>query len=284
VITLNGTLEFDKQNNDAAYGTFSSNVAGTPMTNLPSYIRIERPSFTTTEPYRLFAVIQPPLSSATPEAEPNNNLGQANSAPNNYFYGALTNSTDVDSYSFEADAGNLLFISLDTDPLRNQTSFNGALDLLDEFGNVLVSVDNPAGTSQQNQVNTSTNSNEYPFSPGEALVFHAINSGSYFVRVRIGTPAAGVGDYLLSISRNCIPGGAGSPATPNVSSIVQLPNGNLRMTIQGTPGVAYRVAWSPDLATWSTIPGSGRTTSGNGLCDYEFPSTSSQGFYRAVWP
>ena len=72
--------------------------------------------------------------------------------------------------------------------------------------------------------------------------------------------------------------------TPTVQEIVQLPNGNLQMTIQGTPGAAYRVAWSQNLSTWSVVAGSARTASGDGLCQYEFPNSGSQRFYRAVWP
>ena len=57
------------------------------------------------EPYRLYAVVQPPLASATTETEPNNTPAQANMAANNYFLGALTNSADVDVYEFEAKKG-----------------------------------------------------------------------------------------------------------------------------------------------------------------------------------
>ena len=114
VVTLNGTLEYDSGNNDEPFGNLSSNVAGTPLNEEPTYIRVER-SFGSAEPYRLFAVIQPPLSEATPETEPNNALNQANSAPNNYFSGTLSTNTDVDSFQFDANEGDLVFVSLDGD-------------------------------------------------------------------------------------------------------------------------------------------------------------------------
>jgi hypothetical protein len=85
VFASNGTLEFDggaTANNDEPFGDFSGNVAGTVLSNVPTFLRIERPqAFGSTEPYRLYAVIQPHLTNATTEVEPNNNLGQPPAPP-----------------------------------------------------------------------------------------------------------------------------------------------------------------------------------------------------------
>ena len=286
VITTTNTVEYDSGNNDEAFGNLSSNVAGTPLSDTPSYIRVER-SFGSAEPYRLFAVIQPPLSEATPESEPNNALGQANSSPNNYFYGTLSTNTDVDSFQFDASEGDLIFVSLDGDPFRNNSPVNAALELLDESGNVLVAVDDTASTSL-NLANASTNSNTYPFSPGEALVYRTAETATFYARVRssqTATPSTAAGDYLLSISRNCIPAGAPTPDQPVITSIAQLSNGHIQINGQGTPGVAYRLSWGSDLtATWGNSP---ITQTANADGSFQFDdanSAAAQRFYRISWP
>ena len=286
VVTLNGTLEYDSGNNDEPFGNLSSNVAGTPLNEEPTYIRVER-SFGSAEPYRLFAVIQPPLSEATPETEPNNALNQANSAPNNYFSGTLSTNTDVDSFQFDANEGDLVFVSLDGDPYRNSTPINAALELLDESGNVLVAVDDTAFSSVK-LANSSTNNNAYPLSPGEALVYRVSDTATYYARVRMSQAASGstaMGDYLLSISRNCLPGGAAFPDQPFISSVVELPNGHIQITGQGTPGVAYRLTWGADLsATWGNSPVA-QTANGDGSFQFEDANPSgTQRFYRITWP
>lgn len=285
VVTDNGTVEYDSGNNDEPFGSLSSNVAGTPLANLPAYIRVDR-TFGSAEPYRLFAVIQPPLSEATVEVEPNNALNQANSAANNYFYGSLSTNTDVDSYQFDAAQGDLVFLSLDGDPLRNNTPINAALELLDESGNVLMAVDDGASSSV-NLVNSSTNSNPYPLSPGEGLVYRVSESATFYARVRISQMAAisSAGDYLLSISRNCIPGGAGLADQPIISSVVELPNGHVQITAQGTPGVAYRLISSGELNFGWSLPWGAQTANGDGSLQFDDPNPSgTQRFYRVTWP
>lgn len=296
VITSNGTVEWDTRDNDQDFGNFSPNVAGTPLNSLPTFIRIDRKA-NPNEPYRLYTVIQPPFASATREVEPNNSLAEANGGPNNYFYGTLptnrpplaaTPSRDIDSYQFEADAGDMLFISADADPLRNQTPINLALELLDDSANVLVSVDD-GNASSLAQSNQSTNINDYPNSPGEALVYRVAASGTYYARVSIqsttATGSIGNGDYLLSISRNGIPGGLGRPEEPFIDSVSRLPNGRCQFTVHGTPGVPYRILSSSDLTRWYGGASSARMTSGDGTFVYEDPSTiTGVRFYRAVWP
>jgi len=247
---------------------------------------VER-AFGSTEPYRLFAVIQPPLSEATVEVEPNNALSQANSAPNNYFYGSLSTNSDVDSFQFDASEGDLVFVSLDGDPLRSNSPINAALELLDESGNVLVAVDDTAFNSL-NTVNSSTTSGMTPFSPGEALVYRVAETATFYARVRISQSAAGsaaAGDYLLSISRNCVPSGAALPDQPSITSVAELPDGHIQITGQGTPGVAYRLTWGGDLtATWDNSPVT-QTANGDGSFQFEDANpTAAQRFYRITWP
>jgi hypothetical protein len=102
----------------------SPNVAGTPLTGAPSFLRVNTREAEAAEPYRLYSAVQPPLASATAENEPNDTIGAANSAANNYFSGTLSEpapSQDVDNFSFAGRAGDLVFVSLDGDPLRDNT-------------------------------------------------------------------------------------------------------------------------------------------------------------------
>ena len=268
VVTPTGTVEVDSGNNDEPFGSRSSNVAGTPLTDAASYIRIDR-SLGAAEPYRLFAVVQPALSEATPESEPNDGLAFANSAPNNYFYGSLT-ASDVDSYQFDANAGDLLFISLDGNPLRNTTLINAKLELLDESGNLLLAVDDPGSTTPP---------------PGEALVYRASESGTYFARVRLSPGATTAGDYLLSISRNCIPAGDSRPADPVIDSIATLAGGRVQISAHGTPGVAYRLLGSADLNSWWDVDRGAQTANGDGSLQFEDATPRGvQRFYRTIWP
>jgi predicted RecA/RadA family phage recombinase len=211
VTTSTNTLEYDDFDADAAFGDFAPTVGGTPLTGAPSFLRVNLfPSTPASEPYRLYAVVQPPIGSATVESEPNNTIAQANMAANNYFSGSLAGpspSTDVDIFTFTAVANDLIFLGLDCDPVRDNTPINGRLALLDSAGVVLLDVNDSSSIS-----NTSPGSGltaTVPFSPAEGLAYRARVSGTYYARVTIGTGLAnstGSGDYLLSISKNCTVG------------------------------------------------------------------------------
>jgi len=213
VTTATDTLEYDNANNDALFGSTAPNVAGTPLTGVQSFIRVNQNlASTEAEPYRLYAVVEPPGTnancncSATNETEPNNTTGQANSASNNFFFGSLAGpapSTDIDMFSFTANVGDLIFLSLDCDPTRNNTPINGALALLAPDGvTTLISVNDGSSTSSTTSGAGSLTSTN-PFSPAEGLVWRAATTGMYFAKVfTTSTTSTGVGDYLLSISRN----------------------------------------------------------------------------------
>lgn len=212
--TTTDTLQYDDNSNDAQFGSGSPNIDGTPTPNSATslFLRVNNLAGAASEPYRLYAVVQPPGSnpgcnncSATTETEPNNKLDQANAAANNYFYGNLSGpapSTDVDVYRFLAQAGTLVYLGLDADPLRNNTPINAQLELVDSAGASLMLVNDvhqvSSTTSGAGSLTATT-----PFSPGEALVYRVATSGTYYAKVSIGNSSAGstgAGDYLLSIS------------------------------------------------------------------------------------
>jgi hypothetical protein len=218
VTTTTDTLEYDDSNNDAPFRVLAPNVAGTPTTGTQTFLRVNHfsanpipptpppPTPEAAEPYRLYAIVQPPINTATIEVEPNNTIAQANSAANNYFSGNLGGpapSIDEDVFAFTAQAGALIFLSLDCDPLRDNTPMNGALELLDAAGATILSVNDPGSTSSITP-SPGTLVATTPTSPGEALVFRISVSGTYYARVSIGTTStggSGAGDYLLSIAK-----------------------------------------------------------------------------------
>jgi hypothetical protein len=287
LVTATDTLEYDAQDNDEMFGSLSPNLAGTPLTGEETFVQVTGIG---AEPYRLYAVVQPSLSSATPETEPNNTIGQANSADNNYYYGSLAGpapSTDVDLYAFSAEAGDLIFLSLDGDPLRDNTPIDGQLELLDAEGNVLVTVNDgfnpvsPCSPSTLSRTDTDpANLNATtPFSPAEGLVYRTAVDATYYARVSIGTlctQARGAGDYLLSISRNC-------PICCQLARFVEISrpdSGHTKLTLVGLPLTRYQFEATSDFSTWKSV-GTG-ITDGTGHVEFEDATGSlTSRFYRA---
>lgn len=221
VTTATDTLEYDDADNDATLGPFSPNVSGTTLSATSAFLRISHvnPS-TQAEPYRLYAVVQPPSATASAEAEPNGTTAQASSTASNYFSGALSGaspSTDVDVFQTPAVAGDLLYVAVDGDPTRANTPLNARLELLDGTGAVLVNV-NDGNSSSNTASGAGSLTSTTPRSPGESIVFRVTTSGTYFVRVSAGSASAttAAGDYLLSIAKNCQIGGGGAGSGPGI--------------------------------------------------------------------
>lgn len=200
VTTATDTVEYDDLNAAPAFGSFSGTVAGTPLTGAPSFLRVNAGA--DAEPYRVYATVQPPIGSAVVETEPNDTIAQANSAAINYFSGSLPGpapSTDVDVYSFTAQTGDLIFLGLDGDPLRDATPLNGRLELLNSVGGTLQLV-NDAGSTSDTTSGAGSLTSTTPNSPAESLVLKATSTGTFYARVTtLVGGAPGAGDYLLSI-------------------------------------------------------------------------------------
>jgi uncharacterized repeat protein (TIGR01451 family) len=201
VTTDNGTLEYDDTNNDTPFGSAAPNVAGTRLNGTAAYLRVSHYSpAAQAEPYRLYASVQPPASSATPEAEPDNTVATATGGANEYYSGTLSGTGDVDIFSFTAVAGEMIQIGLDLDPARDNTPFNGSLALLDGSGTTLLLVNDPS-LSSSNAPGTGSLTATTPYSPAEGMVYRVRTSGVYYAKV--AWSAGAPGDYLLSISDDC---------------------------------------------------------------------------------
>jgi hypothetical protein len=227
VTTAADTLEYDNDNNDSLFGASSPNIAGTLLTGGPAFVEVSYFGADDSEPYRLYAAVQPPASRAIEESEPNDDLAQANTAEENYFYGVLSGtspSQDVDLFSFSVTEGDLLFLSLDGDPFRTNSPINARLELLDSSGSPLVLVNDAAASSfGGTNIATNTLSGFGPSAPAEGIVYRAGVEGTFYARVSISPSAAGssgAGAYLLSITKNGISGSSGfnnAPALTNIS-------------------------------------------------------------------
>jgi hypothetical protein len=270
ITTSTDTLEFDTGDNDAPFGQSAPNVAGTPLTGVPAFIRVGAAAESL--PYRLYAAVQPPgggpgNTSATTETEPNDTPPQADSATNNYFYGTLSGpapSLDADIFSFQAAAGDVVFLSLDGDPLRDNTPINAMLELLDSSEAALISVNDGSSTSSTT-ASPGTLTGVTPFSPAEGLVFRVATAGTYYARVRISpsaTGTTGAGDYLLSISLNCVAACAVSISPPSKSFSASAGTGSVNVT--ATNGCSWTAGTNDSFINIT----SGSTGNGNGTVNY----------------
>jgi hypothetical protein len=252
ITTFSDTVQYDDEDNDVAFGGKSPNLAGTPLIGLPSFLFVNY-NFRAplkSEPYRVYAVVQPPLAMATPESEPNDSTAAANFSEDNYFRGRLDDALDVDLYSFNVAEGDLVFLSLDPDPHRTNALLNARLELLRADGTPLAAVNDGAfasfdGTNISHDTLTGTS----PSSPGEALVYRALEEGTFFASVSISSAsAANQGDYLLSISKNCRIGSDGA-SHPPVLTNVTIPS----PAVIGVPVNVKGTIWELDTGAAPTL-------------------------------
>jgi len=205
--SVTDTLEYDDRDNGILFDDESPNVAGTPVTSTSAFLRIN--DTREAEPYRIYAVTQPPMGFAEAESEPNDAIAEANVGLGDYYLGTLPGpspSTDLDVFAVTADAGDLILIGLDGDPQRDESPINATLELLDAAGTVLVAV-NDGNQSSDDMPSPNNLTATRPRFPAEAIARRVASAGTYYVRVGISPFAAvlpGSGDYLLSISKNCL--------------------------------------------------------------------------------
>jgi hypothetical protein len=224
LVTATDTLEYDRNGGSPPFGEAGAVIAGGPLSTAQNYLRVNRDETDQAIPgYRVYSTTQSFVFSAITESEPNGTLGTSDAAISNYFYGTLDGpapSTDLDMYRTSAVAGQTIFVAVDGDPIRDNSPISLKVALLDPDGHTLVQV-------HGNQASSSTNSGAgsltatTPHSPGEGLVFQAPVSGTYYVRIETGTTSSGTtgaGDYLLSISKDCIKG-SGTNSTMGIDAV-----------------------------------------------------------------
>ncbi len=234
VTTATDTLEYDDANADTLFGGLSGAVAGTPLPNVPTFLRTSHFSGIALEPYRLYSTVQTGV--ATAEVEPNNTTAQATAGNLNYFSGDVASTADVDMFAFGARVGDLVFLAVDSQPARTGTTATGnhTLQLLNAAGAPLVAV-NDSGTAVNNTIVTGSLTSTSPALPSETLVYRIRANGMYFARVG-RTSTTGTGPYLLSISVNCGTGGGliGAPTLSSLTPSTGTVSGGTTVTLSGT--------------------------------------------------
>lgn len=195
------TLQYS---NGMGIGELDWALSGTPLPGGDVYVRVNASN--ALEPYQVFYTLQPPIGSATAEAEPNDTIATAQTTTTGYLSGQLPgpgSSTDVDVFRFQVCKGDTIVLGLDEDPLRNATPIIGRFRLYDGVGGLInTTTTGPSTSNTTPGVGLTANT---PYSPGESFNFKAPYSGTYHVAVDInGTPpSSNNGDYLLSIGTDC---------------------------------------------------------------------------------
>ncbi|MBX7222138.1 MAG: pre-peptidase C-terminal domain-containing protein, partial [Blastocatellia bacterium] len=242
VTTAADTLEFDSSDNTGLYGSSSSNVAGVPLTGVQAYLRVNGNTLGV-GPYQLYSIVRAPGSETAETAAANNLITDAGVQTGDYFSGSISASGDSDLYRFNATAGDVMYIALDTDPERNQVTFNGVLDLLDANGNLLVRSNDTNGSSVACSSCTGTLTATTPSAPAEAILFTARTTGQYYVRVSANSGGGATFTYLVSTALNCT-GSAPANTAPTFT-----PAGAISRQ-QGSPaGAAVTVGTAADAET-----------------------------------
>ncbi len=215
VTSTTDTLEFDDENNAVPWGELGPNVAGTRLTGVASYLRINHhTSSRVAEPYEIFRVLQPPgadpyNSSSSPEQRDaeNDTLEGAEAAGNYYYRGTLTDTDDVDAFRFCAVAGDWITIGMDMDPGRNNTPINSMGQLFDQNGNPLVIMQDLAATGTSTTSGAGNLAATSPSSNGEAIAWRARYTGPYYAGAGMDPNGTGTlpasADYLVSVGLTC---------------------------------------------------------------------------------
>lgn len=231
VTTDTTTLEYDDVNLVAPFGGTAPVIAGTVLNGLPAYLRVNYFSATAAEPYVLYSAVQ--SGAPTPEAEPNDSIATATPSTKNYFTGSITDGgTDVDFFSFSANAGDLIFAALDAVPDKTDAgpgTYNFVMSLVDSTNAIVLTVDDTSNTTTFTPTGGSLTASTPTF-PAEGLVFRARSTGNYGIRVG-KTSGTNPNPYVLSVSVGC---SDTLPTLTTVSPTSGTPSGGQTITLTGT--------------------------------------------------
>ena len=228
LIASDGTTVLETDNDDGSFGTTSSSISGFTIPTAGTYFLRVRHSSATSQlrPYRLF--FQQRSGSPTAETESNDTFpGQALPA-GGWVSGATSSTTDVDFYSVNLNAGDTVFLSLDLDPERDATEWNGQLGL-GTFGTPpLTLVVNDAGTATPDS---------------EAFFMTVQAAGTYGVFVGLPTGGTTFGTYHLSVTVfPAVNEGVNCTTYTSTNVPVTIPTGpatvTSTLTVPGNPRIA----------------------------------------------
>lgn len=210
-----GTTLLETDLSDGSFNASSSSIAGTVLPSTGTYfLEVRHNTATgTIRPYHLHLQVQ--TGSPTAETETNNTTATANPLPpSGWMSGSINPAGDVDFFSLSLNAGDSVFLSLDLDPERDTTTWNGRLGFA-LFGNApsnqILVVNDPSAVSPNS----------------EAFFMTVKDAGTYYVYV--DSPVAGTGGptftYNLSVSVHPAAAPTGPCTTYTNNTPVAIPTG-----------------------------------------------------------
>ncbi len=202
--------------------SFSAVIAGATLPAAGTYyLEVSNDLASTIARYRLHVGIQPAGRLPSPECDRNDTPDLADFSAKDWFAGVIATQGDVDTYAFDALAGERVFLALDGDPERDSggddaddpLALDAALVVIDPDGDVLL--------SDHDDVNA-IGSGQQPDYAAEGLTFVAPLSGTYHVQVAGGDPATDFGagrTYELAIFRDSATPVLGEDLDPVIDSL-----------------------------------------------------------------
>jgi subtilisin-like proprotein convertase family protein len=201
-------IEFDDEN--GSQSPQSSSIAGATIPSDGTYflkVNDATPGTAPELPYDLYLQLRsgPP----TAETEPNDTPATANPLGERFVSGARDPAvgTEQDWYSMPLQAGDTVFLSLDLDPERDGTSFDGrvGLGLTGDADKQVLVVNDPGADETPN-----------PTFPSEAMSMTVGRSGTYYAYVDAASAAVGGPTATYDLSATVLP--ASQPSCRTYSS------------------------------------------------------------------
>lgn len=251
-------IEFDDDN--GSFASLSSSIAGASIPSSGTYY-IKVNDFTagtaSERGYNLYLQVQ--SGSPTAEVESNDTPATANSMPASGWVSGARNpaaATEQDWYSVTLAAGESVFISMDLDPERDGTVWNGRLGfgLFGDASNQILVVDDAGSTETPSTI------------PSEAFFFTAKDAGTYYVFVDAASAATGgaTATYNVSFCKFDALTGYTNFASSDIPKVIGPGTGSVTstLTVPGSPRiedlsvrVALNHALMADIDATLTSPG-----------------------------
>lgn len=179
-----GTTIIEVDDDNGSLNPSASVISSAPLTQTGTYyLQIDAYMSSQARYYDLYVRVL--SEAATAEQEPNNSNAMAQSLPSSgIITGMVSSITDRDVFQLNLNAGDTIFTSLDLDPERDNTAWNGKLGI-GLFNNFSLEVDDPSSTSPN----------------AEAHFMTVKHSGTYYVQVSTAaTSIPAPATYLLGVT------------------------------------------------------------------------------------
>jgi len=206
LIGADGTTVLENDNDNGVFGNLSSSIAGFVIPAGGTYYLQVRHNNVAGQlrPYDLYVQVR--SGSPAPETESNDTAPGQAMPVGGWISGSTSATTDADFYAITLNAGESVFLSLDLDPERDLTEWNGQVGF-GSFGGQNVALNDGGSTDPDS----------------EASFFTVKESGTYYVFVNLPAGGTTTGTYHLSVSTFAAETGYANYASPNVP--VAIPTG-----------------------------------------------------------